>query len=126
MKELKITFSESSGITVALNGLKNFEALGLLTFALRTIEAKMTSCATEQDKPKTKITIDDFIQSKPTMSVRLINILTSKEKVYNDDYEVIGLENIFKTLDDVSKHRFLMVRNAGLKSWHEFVDLIKN
>ena len=61
-----------------------------------------------------KISVDNFISSN-RLSVRLRNILQSTDGT--------GKPHFFFT-DEIQKRDFMRLRNAGEKSWSEFVDVL--
>lgn len=106
-------------LNMFFDALTKEEKAELLKIALQWRDGPLKIILQWRDGPKyeipttTKTPVTDWINQHPQMSTKLSNILRG---FYND-------EPPFLYMEEINKHDFLCSRNAGIKSWKEFVKL---
>lgn len=107
-------------IYLLLEALSETEKQELKDHFLKQESAKLKQKA---DKNASLIKMDDFLGQHPEISFRLKNVLTTKkylgEGKYSDEY-------IFPYANYINKRDFLRVRNAGMKSWKQVEQIMKD
>lgn len=84
--------------------------------ALEVVEEYHNQLVIVSEKFK-KTKISDWLEiNKGKMSSRLYNVLMK-------EYNTTDWINATKYVEDIDKRTFTRIRNAGLKSWHEFLEL---